>query len=273
VVSYFLSDDTMFYGQVARAFRSGIYSVRATYDVSDPSTPPGPTDDEQTDSFELGFKTAIGGVARLNGAVFLNRTDDRAAIVQTIGPSGAIQTPLTIGDTEVWGVELDGSWSLTDSLLLTGSVGYMDNEYRSVATDLTGDGIVDKTDEDLDLIMAPEWTYRVGLLYDLDLGDWGSLSSRVSYAYMDDRYELESNAITMPDREMVDAGIDWFSLDGRWNVGIYGKNLTDEVYHGGVDNFPQLPSGDNVNPYWGGGTFAPLARGRTVGIDVTYNFL
>jgi len=122
------------------------------------------------------------------------------------------------------------------------------------------------------VVMAPEWTYRVGLVYDLELGDLGSLSSRISYSYMDEHYELEDNWYQVPDREMVDAGIDWFSCDGHWTVGVYGKNLTDEVYHGGVNDFPPLPARQFGGPYVGGGTFAPLAKGRIVGVDVTYTF-
>ena len=54
---------------------------------------------------------------------------------------------------------------------------------------------------------------------------------------------------------------------------MYGRNLTDEVYHGGINDFPALPAGSTPGvPYVGGGTFAPLAKGRTVGMDVTYVF-
>jgi len=269
-VTYQYSDDTMVYAQWARAYRSGFYSVRATYNVALDS--PGPTDEEQTDSYELGFKTEFADRGRLNGAVFYNETQDLARIVQTSGATGAIQKPINIGDSQIWGVELEGSWSLTDGLLLTGAVGYLDNEYDHLDYDLNQDGVINGTDYGLDVVMAPEWTYRVGLVYDLELGDLGSLSSRISYSYMDEHYELEDNWYQVPDREMVDAGIDWFSCDGHWTVGVYGKNLTDEVYHGGVNDFPPLPARQFGGPYVGGGTFAPLAKGRIVGVDVTYTF-
>jgi iron complex outermembrane recepter protein len=270
-VTYQYSDDTMVYAQWARAYRSGFYSVRADYDVR--LDAPGPTDEEQTDSYELGFKSEFAGRGRLNGAVFYNETSDLARIVQTPGPTGAIQKPINIGDSQMWGVELEGSWSLTDALLLTGSLGYLHNKYDDLDYDLNQDGIINGIDYGLDVVMAPEWTSRVGLVYDLELGDMGSLSLRASYAYMDEHYELEQNWYQVPGREMVDAGVDWFSSEGHWIVGIYGKNLTNEVYHGGVNEFPVLPAGaGSDDPYWGGGTYAPLAKGRTVGIDVTYEF-
>lgn len=270
-LTYQYSDDTMVYGQWARAFRSGFYSVRATYDLEQDS--PGPTDEEQTDSYELGFKTEFAGRGRLNGAMFYSETSDLARIVQTVGAQGAIQKPINIGDTQMWGVELEGSWLLTDGLMLTGSLGYLSNEYGHLDYDLNQDGIINGTDYGLDVVMAPQWTSRVGVVYDRELGNMGSLSMRASYAYMDEHYELEDNWYQVPGREMVDAGLDWFSNDGHWTVGLYGKNLTNEVYHGGVNDFPALPAGGgSTDPYWGGGTYAPLAKGRTVGIDVTYEF-
>ena len=37
-----------------------------------------------------------------------------------------------------------------------------------------------------------------------------------------------------PRRWMVDASIGYQTPDGRWRVSIFGKNLTNEFYHGNL---------------------------------------
>ena len=70
------------------------------------------------------------------------------------------------------------------------------------------------------------------------------------------------------EQEIVDAGIDLRSNDGHWTFSIYGKNLLDEVKHGGDTQLPETLSG--VVPW--GGTFSPLSKGRHYGAEVVYNF-
>ena len=57
--------------------------------------------------------------------------------------------------------------------------------------------------------------------------------------------------------------MDLFLDDGRWVVGLYGRNLL---------NFARAGADTPVSPAYGGGTLAPLARGRTFGLELTYNF-
>ena len=49
--------------------------------------------------------------------------------------------------------------------------------------------------------------------------------------------------------------------NGQWVVGLYGKNLLHAVSHG--IHF--------VNP--GFGSFSPLMKGRTFGLELTYQFM
>ncbi len=46
---------------------------------------------------------------------------------------------------------------------------------------------------------------------------------------------------------------------------MYGRNLLDEAKHGGDTQLPAMLGSVEL-----GGTFSPLAKGRTVGLEVTY---
>ena len=176
--------------------------------------------------------------------------------------SGQATVIKNAGDAEHVGIELDGVFSLTDSLILTANVGYLDAEYTDVIFDFTGDGVIDDVDQNLEIPRAAEWTYSVGLNHDLEIGDW-LMSSRVSYAHRDETFSSDNNRGHIPEQDIVNAGIDFYSNDGHWTVALYGKNLTDEVKWGGETPLPAS---------LGGGTLAPLTQGRRYGVELTYKF-
>src|SRR3546814_7473336 len=70
-------DDTQVYGFYTRGFRSGGYNTRNNSAV----VPPGPTDQEIMDSFELGAKHNFGGGTRLNAAV---RSEEHTSELQSL---------------------------------------------------------------------------------------------------------------------------------------------------------------------------------------------
>jgi iron complex outermembrane receptor protein len=261
--TYLLSDDARIYAHWTRGFRSGGYNLRNT--SFDPRDTPGPFDQEQVDNYEIGFKSEFGR-GRLNGALFYNEITDMQREINLPGPIGVIQLVRNTADATILGIELDGTFSLTDNLLATASVGWIDAEYDKVKFDLNGDGVIDGRDKKLDLPRAAELTYSVGLLHDLTLGSWGILSSRISYSYRDDSFYTDNNLGFLLEQERLDAGIDLAINDGRWIFSLYGRNLTDEVLHGGDTQLPDTISGVPT-----GGTFSPLAKGRTYGLEVTFN--
>ena len=259
-----INDDARVYGHWTRGFRSGGYNLRNT--STDPLDLPGPFDQEQVDNYEIGFKSEFGR-GRLNAAVFYNEIEDMQRELNTPGPLGTIQLVRNTADAEIWGAEIDGTFSVADGFLILASVGYIKPEYQDVFEDLNGDSIVDSNDADLDLPRAAEWTYSLGFSWDIDVGSDWYMNVRGSYAYRDESAYSDDNRGTINEQEIVDAGIDFFSNDGHWAVGVYGKNLTDEVKHGGDTQLP-----DTIGPIAVGGTFSPLAKGRHYGVELTYNF-
>ena len=257
-------DQIMLYWHWTRGFRSGNYNVRiAGIRTADQE---GPSDEEQVDNFELGFKTTFGARARLNGAVFFNIIKDmQRDVVIPGGPSGTVQDIANTADAEIFGVELDGSFVLADKLILQGSMGFLDAQYTDIWYDITGDGIADDKDQNLDLIRVPVWTYSLGLRHSLPIGSRFRLDSRIQYAYRDREYSQDNNALYNRQLKKVDVGLDLHIDNSRWVVGLYGKNLLDEVGHG--------INGLSRSPDSGFGSFSPLLKGRVFGLELTYHFM
>ncbi len=263
--TWHISDDARMYAHWTRGFRSGGYNMRNT--SVDPADTPGPFDEEQVDNFEIGYKSTFGR-GKLNAALFYNEVSDMQREVNKPGPIGVIQLIQNTADADILGLEVDATYAVLDNLLVFASLGYIDAEYSEVNVDLNEDGVIDGKDKDLDLPRAPELTYSIGVSYDLDVGDWGYVSSRVNYAYRDETAYTDSNLGFILEQEIVDAGIDLRSNDGHWTFSIYGKNLLDEVKHGGDTQLPDDLAGAVA---WGG-TFSPLTKGRHYGAEVVYNF-
>jgi iron complex outermembrane receptor protein len=263
-LSWDMSDDQMIYGHYELSQRSGGYNLRNTA-VDTVNLGPGPFDQEDVSSFELGYKSTLSGGGRFNAAVFYMQIDDMQREVNLTDPvAGVVQVIKNTADATILGLELDAVYPIGDATLLSASLGWLDPEYDTVRFDLNGDGVIDSLDEALKLPRAAELTYTVALNHDFDLGDMGLLSGRVSYAYRDDAFYTDNNRGFLLDQNIVDLGLDW-RYNENWTFSLYGRNLLNEVNHG---NDTQLPS--VLGPIPLGGTFAPLVRGRIVGLEVSY---
>ena len=254
------------YGHWTRGFRSGGYNVRNTY-TSDRELP-GPYDEEKIDTFEAGFKISTN-IGILNGAVFYNLIDDVQRVITRSDAFGIAQEIRNTADVEAFGFELDGLVAVTGKLFLLGSVGYVDPEYTRVKHDLNLDETVDGKDKALKLPRAAKWTWSVGATHDAGLASWAKMTSRISYSYRGKSYLTDDNKGYTPEQNVLDAGVDITPMDGGFSIGFYGKNLLDEVKHGSyVELRETIGLGDLSAP--AGGSFAPLSKGRTYGVQLTY---
>ena len=265
--AYYISDEANVYGHWTRGFRSGGYNLRNLIPIE--IQPPGPYDEETVDSFEAGFKVSKDR-GRLYGAVFYNMIDDlQREINYSDQRLGIVQLIDNTADVEIYGFELDGLFAITEKLLLIGSAGYINPEYTKVKQDLNRDGTLDENDLALELPRAAKWTYSVGLTHDTGATSWGRMTSRISYAYRDKAYFTDDNRGYIQEQNILDAGIDITPANGRFSIGLYGKNLLNEVKHGGDSQLPN-PLGEPPLAASLGGTFSPLAKGRIFGVQLTY---
>ncbi len=262
--TYHIGDDSRLYGHWSRGFRSGGYNLRNT--SLNPANVPGPFDEEQVDNFEIGYKSSLGGRGRFNVAAFFNQIDDMQRELNLPSEGfGVVQLIQNTADAEILGLEVDATVSMTDNLVFLGSVGYIDADYTSVSVDLNGDGSIDDGDKNLDLPRAADLTWSLGFTLDNELGDLGYLTSRISYSHRDKSFYNDNNQGFINEQDILDAGLDFYSPNGHWTFSLYGRNLLNEVKHGGDTNLPNV-----IGPVPTGGTFSPLAKGRVIGLEVTY---
>jgi iron complex outermembrane receptor protein len=220
------------------------------------------------DSYELGYKSELGGRGRLNAAVFYTTIDDMQREVNLADPfAGVVQVIKNTADADMWGFEVESTFALGSNTVLLASLGWVDPSYSTVRFDLNGDGVIDGKDEALKLPRAAEWTYSIGLTHDWLFDSGSALSARINYAFRDDAFYTDNNLGYLLSQEMLDAGLDYAMSGGRWVFSLYGSNLLNDVNHGGDTQLPAM-----IGPVPAGGTFSPLIKGRIVGFEVTFNY-
>lgn len=266
-VNWQLSDDVMLYALYTKGFRSGGVNFRnALPSVIDP----GPTDEEEQDAYELGFKSELAdGRLRLNGALYHVQISDMqrelnvgATELPLVGSTGVVvwQATVNAGDVDITGAELEFVALMQDNFAINGSVGYVDSEYQDISDEI----IAAENNIDIILIgddlprLAP-WTASIGFTYDLDLGDSGVLTFRGGYSYRDPAAYNDSNSQVFESKRMANASIQWTSADALWTASIFGKNLNDEVQWGSLNSLPT-------------GTSGAATKGRVYGAEFTYTY-
>ncbi len=278
-VQYRPTDDLNLYAFYTTGFRSGGYNLRN----GSLFLPPGPFDPEDVASYEAGAKwDGAGGLFRINGAVFYNEIKDMQREINLPDPALGVQQFIrNTADATIQGFELEGQLQPTDTLLLTAQAGYTDGDYDEILFDLTGDGVINQADFDLEIPRLAPWTYGLGGIYDLPLGDLGMLTSRLSWNHRDRAYYTDDNRGFFNAIDYVDASFGF--TPGAYDtvtVSLYGKNLLDEAQFGGDTRLPEavLPPGavpgfPFAGPFGGpGASFSPLEKGRVIGVEAQVRY-
>ena len=209
-------------------------------------------DPEKVDSYEAGWKASLfDRRLQFAAAVF----DAEYKDVQVPGSSGAVINgiPTFVGVTtnagkaRFRGVELETNWRMAndlatagDRLTWTGTLGYLDAKYKHfetiVAYDVNTGALLPKP---IPMDVAnyrkiqntPKWTLSGSLDYNTPaFGGRLDLNSTVSYRSKSQQFELRVPGLDQKGFALWDANAVWRSANGRYELGLHGKNLANKKY-------------------------------------------
>jgi iron complex outermembrane receptor protein len=254
-VRYRIDDDAMIYATYSKGYRSGGFNGR----VDEQASARVPYDPETVDNYELGFKSEwADGRVRLNGALFYMDYQDKQEEIglASDGDTGQRISVFNAADATMQGVELELQAVVTEGLIMSANLGYLDSEYDEFTFN-DGFGIVDNSG--LEFRRAPEFTGSVNATYEWDIGA-GQAWVRGSYRFLGEHFIEQTNRpeLTNDDQHLVDASIN-YAVNGL-TFSLFGRNLTEE------DGWAH---GLNVSGLW---AYASARAPRTWGAEVTYNF-
>ncbi|PHR91760.1 MAG: TonB-dependent receptor [Robiginitomaculum sp.] len=246
-VQYEVSENTNVYASFAQGIKAGGFDPRARADLDPFGLSREGFGAETVDSYEIGVKGFLfdNRVSYSLAGFVADYTDQQITVQQGVDTDNDgvndtfISSVFNAGKSKYKGIEFESSIRLSDDFTLMAMGGYIDTDIKEILSggaNIAGNFVTQNT---------PELTARLGFAYDHDLGNHGGLLFTGSMSYRDKYYlsnvplqgfgantragfaqagpALDPGAYTV-----VDLGVTWTSENGRWDLGLYGRNLTDE---------------------------------------------
>ena len=235
-----LSDDKMVFLTYSEGYKSGAFISQQTNPIVAGQT----LDPEDATNIEFGVKTEwLDNRLRVNATVF------------DLGIEGLqlfrLENFLLVSENteiESTGLELDFTAVLSDNLSISGIYSSLDSSYVGGAND------------GKDVIRAPGSKSSITVNYALPLASGARLNLGSSFSATDEFFYDASNIdrSRQPSATNVDASVRYTSSDEKWDLELWGKNLTDE-----------LTTVHSINGSFGGAVVL-YAPPKTVGLTFNY---
>ncbi len=221
---YRFNQATMGYASYSTSFKSGGFNQR--YNAPPPDFLPVAFDEESVETLEFGLKSDLTDSLRVNAALFFSDYED----IQLIYRVGPVPLLFNAGTASINGAELEFQFVPNNSLFVEGGFSYLDDSIDEI-TEVPGASATIGPGNSLPF--TPEWQANLGLGYTFVLDNGWSLTPRLDTSYTGEQYfdagnteiTAQSDSVTVADFGLVLAGD-----QGRWSVGLFAENLTDELY-------------------------------------------
>ena len=221
-IAYDFNDEVMAYLTYSEGFKSGGVQQRNA-GVFGPKAPT--YDPEFVESFEVGFKyNSAGGDFILNAAAFF--ADYTDIQLETLAPDGIAPQLDNAGTGEIKGFELEARWSPVEGWFFEGTLGYLDATITASDPTVVNSGGPSAGDR---LPQVPRWTGAVSAIREVGLGDSGTLTVRVDYAYRSKVFFAADNDpfSVQGSFGILNASVAWNSADDRYGLTLHANNITD----------------------------------------------
>jgi iron complex outermembrane receptor protein len=252
------TDDVLTYFTYSNGYKAGGFNVDLVPTIEDLFF-----EEETVDSFELGVKSdLLDGRLRLNVTAFQAEYDDYQVFQFRFDPFSNTTALLVSNAASVTttGVEIEGVARFTDNFELAYGLGFTDAEFDDFpggAADTNGDPVNVRGNT---LPRAPDLTASLTARYGFTAGSVDG-SASLNYTHRGEQFFNPDNRENSRQGaySLLNASLD-LDINENWSVGIWGQNLTDEVYRGmrGV-SFLGIP-------------FSLYMQPRTYGVEAAYQF-
>ncbi|WP_295871872.1 TonB-dependent receptor [uncultured Zhongshania sp.] len=275
-VQYDVNDDVMAYATVSVGNKSGGFDARSNASPGGAIDGSFEYDEEKATSFEVGAKTSfMNGRGELNVAAFFTKYDDLQVSIFdgtlgfNVGNAGAAETK---------GIELDGRFALTDNLLMTAALAFLDFEFTDFEKGQcyqgqTPDQITPTVNfcdyKGMTNQYVADFSGNVGFVYTRAFGDAMEFRAGTDFTFTDD-YNSSQNLDPSQEQDgyvEVNMRLAVADVKSGWEVAIVGKNLTDEDVISYSNDVPL------ANSAFGSiGHYAFIERPRSVAVQVAYRW-
>lgn len=255
-LSYKVADNHLLYAKFARGFKGTGYNFAVssylnleTFNIDPIQEANVMYKPEYINSYEVGFKSSISKRLRINAAAYYIDYENK----QELMFAGLTNFIANADKASGYGGEVELTALLAKGLQLNVNGGIQKmiyDEFVVADVDLSGNN----------LAKAPLFTFTVSPEYTYEFNNGSRLFTNINLTYNDKSYNDIFNTENIARRAtaLVNARIGYSIKNGKYSLGVWGKNLTNEVYFG--HGFQGLV-----------GDFVSLNQARTIGADLKIN--
>lgn len=217
-INWRFADNNLLYFTYSEGYKSGAFQAQVPF----PGPAVEPLEPENVKNYEFGIKSELAdNRLRINASIFqMDYTN--LQVFQLVG------SLLVGGNAEATsrGIELDAAALLTENWILGFTYGYLDAEYDTYILE----GVADWSGNRLP--RSSEHSGSINTTYTLNLAGGAAMDFGLVYSAQSDFYFDPANSADQLEGSfgLLDASVTWRSATDRWNVSLWGRNLTDEEY-------------------------------------------
>lgn len=238
IVNWSLNDQQMVYFSLAKGLKTGGFNNAESESQL--------VYDEATNwTYELGSKNKLFDAAlTLNAALFyIDWADLQGSVPPEEASLSSSDVITNIGDATSIGLELEAAYRFNRYVSVDVGLTYNDASYddgvkfspgrQDAATGIGCDGITCPADGEVggnQLARSSKEQASLGLNIQKDLDSGWLLSGRIDTNYQSKQFLTPLNLGWVPERMITNLSLNVLGPDDRWNVSLWGKNITDEVF-------------------------------------------
>lgn len=239
-LGYAPTDNHNLYIAYSEGFKGGGFDPRGAYNLAEVREGFSP---ETVESIEVGAKSiwADGKVTTNIAAFTMDYTDVQipgSILLDTDGDGivdGFAGSVTNAGKAEVTGLEIEAVAQFSDQFSATVAVGLINADYTewlqaSIDPD-TGEPILIDISATREFQNTPDTTANLRLRYSTPAGP-GDLAviGSVAYRSASQQFEIPDPLVDQGSFSLLDLSLVWSSNNGRYEIGLHGRNLADEEY-------------------------------------------
>lgn len=239
-INYYLTDDISVFASYKEGFKSGGLDNSALPTAAlNPAVNGGDFsflqyESEESEGFEVGMKAHfLDGTLRVNATAFSYEYSDLQ--VQLFDSTIVQFQTFNASALETEGVEFDFIYlTAIDGLSVRGAWAWTDTSYSEDFINATGENL-----KGADGAGNADITGFMGLTYEASFADGWRYSISADARFTDDyAITATTNPFMQDSFWLIDAAVSVFSENGRHQVSLIGRNITDEIYAIGAGAIP-----------------------------------
>jgi len=254
------------YASYSQGFKSGGFDMRGDA-LAIPDTVNG-YDPEKVNTYELGLKgSALNGHVNFSSAVFYSDYKDQQVTIQAWVPQTSTVASMVdnAGASTIYGAEFELTANVSERFKYFLSLGYINADFDEFITyDAVTGSYVDISNTAV-FQNTPRLTAFVGATWSQPMfGGLLAVTPSLSHRSSSHMFEAANPLLDQGGYTLVDVNAVWTNSNGKWSLGLAGRNLSNEEYRIGGYVFAGALFDNSITAFYG----AP----RTWTATLTYRY-